>query len=46
VDTVEHAEAVEKELNAFIERRSRKKDPDEEHELWLRYATWGGGGKL
>jgi hypothetical protein len=31
VDTVEHAEKVEKELNAFIERRSRKGevDPDE-----------------
>jgi hypothetical protein len=35
VDTVEHAETVEKELNAFIERRSRK-DPgaDEREELW------------
>jgi hypothetical protein len=32
VDTVEHAETVEKELNAFIERRSRKyPDADEEH---------------
>src|SRR5215217_2824797 len=28
------SEAVEKELDAFIERRSRQKDPDDEHELW------------
>jgi hypothetical protein len=34
VDTVEHAEMVEKELDAFIERRSRKKDPDEESKAW------------
>jgi hypothetical protein len=36
VDTVEHAEMVEKELGAFIERCSRKGavDPDEESELW------------
>ena len=36
MDTVEHAEMVEKELNAFIESRSRKGDvdPDEAHELW------------
>jgi hypothetical protein len=34
VDNVEHAEAVEKELDAFIERRSRQKDPDEESEMW------------
>jgi hypothetical protein len=36
VDTVEHAEMVENELDAFIERRSRKGDvdPDEESELW------------
>ena len=27
-------EAVEAELNKLIERRSRQKDPDEEHELW------------
>jgi len=27
-------ELVEKELDQMIERRSRKKDPDEEHELW------------
>ena len=27
-------EQVEKELDAFIERRSHRKDPDEEHELW------------
>jgi hypothetical protein len=27
-------EMVEKELDAMIERRSRQKDPDEEHELW------------
>jgi hypothetical protein len=25
---------VEKELDVMIERRSRQKDPDEEHELW------------
>jgi hypothetical protein len=33
---VAHAEAVEKELNNFIERRSRKgdMDPDEREELW------------
>jgi hypothetical protein len=30
VDTVEHAEMVEKELNSFIERRSRKGDVDPE----------------
>jgi len=36
VDTVAHAEAVAKELNNFIERRSRKGgvDPDEREELW------------
>ncbi len=36
MDTVEHAEMVENELDAFIERRSRKGDvdPDEESELW------------
>ena len=27
-------EQVEKELDAMITRRSRQKDPDEEHELW------------
>jgi hypothetical protein len=27
-------EAVERELDAMIERRSRQKDPDEESELW------------
>ena len=27
-------ELVERELDAMIERRSRQKDPDEEHELW------------
>jgi uncharacterized protein YifE (UPF0438 family) len=31
---VAHGEVVEKELDAMIERRSRKKDPAEEHELW------------
>jgi hypothetical protein len=31
---VAHGEKVEKELDAMIERRSRQKDPDEEHELW------------
>ena len=33
---VAHAEAVEKKLNNFIERRSRKGDvdPDEQEELW------------
>jgi hypothetical protein len=36
VDTVAHAETVEVELNAFIERRSRRggADPDEREELW------------
>ena len=29
-----HSEMVEKELNTLIERRSRQKDPEEEHELW------------
>ena len=28
------SEQVERELDAMIERRSRQKDPDEEHELW------------
>ena len=27
-------EMVERELDAMIERRSRQKDPEEEHELW------------
>ena len=27
-------EAVEAELDRLVERRSRQKDPDEEHELW------------
>ena len=31
---IAHGEKVEKELDAMIERRSRQKDPDEEHELW------------
>jgi hypothetical protein len=31
---IAHGELVEKELDAMIERRSRKKDPDEESELW------------
>jgi hypothetical protein len=31
---VVHAEKIEKELDAMIERRSRQKDPDEESELW------------
>ena len=31
---IARGEMVEKELNAMIERRSRQKDPDEEHELW------------
>jgi hypothetical protein len=36
VGTVEHAELVEEELGAFIERRSRKGavEPDGESELW------------
>jgi hypothetical protein len=34
VDTGEHAETVEKELDTMIERRSRQKDPDEQEELW------------
>jgi hypothetical protein len=42
VDTVEHREMVEKELGAFIERRSRKGavDPDEESELWRESVRW------
>jgi len=31
---IAHGELVEKELDAMIERRSRKKDPDEERDLW------------
>jgi type II secretory ATPase GspE/PulE/Tfp pilus assembly ATPase PilB-like protein len=31
---VARGEMVEKELDAMIERRSRQKDSDEEHELW------------
>ena len=31
---VMRGEMVEGELNRLIERRSRQKDPDEEHELW------------
>ncbi len=31
---IAQGELVEKELDAMIQRRSRKKDPDEEHELW------------
>jgi hypothetical protein len=31
---VGRSEQVESELDAMIERRSRQKDPDEEHELW------------
>jgi hypothetical protein len=36
VDTVEHAEMVEKQLDALIQRRARKgeTDPDEREELW------------
>lgn len=34
VDVEQRVEATEKELDAFIERRSRTKDPEEEHELW------------
>jgi len=34
-------ELVEKELDQMIERRSRKKDPDEEHELWEESAGAG-----
>jgi hypothetical protein len=36
VDTVEHAEMVEKQLDAMIQRRARKGDvdPDEASELW------------
>jgi hypothetical protein len=33
VDTA-RGEMVEKELDAMIERRSRQKDPDEDHEFW------------
>jgi hypothetical protein len=31
---IAHSEMVEKELDAMIERRSRQKDPEENHELW------------
>ena len=31
---IARGEMVEKELDAMIERRSRQKDPDEEHEIW------------
>jgi hypothetical protein len=31
---IARGDMVEKELDAMIERRSRRKDPDEEHELW------------
>ncbi len=31
---ITRGEMVEKELNAMIERRSRQKDPAEEHEIW------------
>jgi hypothetical protein len=31
---ISRGELVEKELDAMIERRSRQKDLDEEHELW------------
>jgi predicted solute-binding protein len=33
VDTA-RGEMVEKELNAMIERRSRQKDPEEDHQFW------------
>jgi hypothetical protein len=33
VDIV-RAELIEAELNRFIAARSRKRDPDKEHELW------------
>jgi hypothetical protein len=36
---VARGELVDKELYAMIERRSRKKDPDEESELW-RESVW------
>ena len=31
---IARGEMVERELDAMIVRRSRQKDPDEEHELW------------
>ncbi|HET6658983.1 MAG TPA: hypothetical protein VFH16_03605 [Rubrobacter sp.] len=31
---IAHGEMVEKQLDAMIERHSRKKDPDEESDLW------------
>jgi MoaA/NifB/PqqE/SkfB family radical SAM enzyme len=36
VDAVEHAEMVEKQLDAMIQRRARKGgvDPDEREEIW------------
>jgi hypothetical protein len=43
---IAHSEMVEKELDAFIERRSRKgeQDPDEQEELWkVSVATYNNG---
>jgi hypothetical protein len=33
---IARSESVEADLNWLIERRSRKKDPDEEQELWVK----------
>jgi hypothetical protein len=35
---IARGEMVERELDAMIERRSRRKDLDEEHELWQESA--------
>ena len=35
---IARGEMVEKELDGMIERRSRQKDPDEEHEIWQESA--------
>jgi hypothetical protein len=37
---IARSEAVEVELDRLIERRSRKKDPDEESELWQANVRW------
>ena len=34
IDEIARGEVVEKELDLMIERRSRRKDLDEEHALW------------
>jgi hypothetical protein len=47
VDTVEHAEMVNKENNGFVERRLRKRDvdPDEKNDLWRKSVSWYNAGR-